>query len=97
MNDYHYQQIQDRKLREKQRAQDLKDRMLNQYAANPTMLTDGKLGDQARMLKTLDDLQKDKNGQNTAPAVAIQINSDIANLATVQNDEKEQHMKDSFQ
>ena len=76
MNDYHYQQIQDRKLREKQRAQDLKDRMLNQYAANPTMLTDGKLGDQARMLKTLDDLQKDKNGQNTAPAVAIQINSD---------------------
>jgi hypothetical protein len=96
MNDYHYQQIKDRKLREKSRIQDLKDTMLNHYAANPDKLVDGKLGDQARMLKTLDGLQNDPKDKNGAPAVAIQINSDVANLAAKQNEEKEQHMKDSF-
>ncbi len=96
MSTYHYQQIEDRRLREKSRVQDLKDTMLNHYAANPDKLTDGKLGDQARMMKTLDELSRDKKDKGGGPAVAIQINSDVANLATIQNKEKEEHMRDSF-
>lgn len=94
--DYHYRQIEDRKLRERVKVQDLKDMMIDNFIARPDKLLNAKVKDSAQMLKVLHEIQYGEEKSRSGPPVAIQINSDVANLAMSQNAEKSAHLKKSF-
>lgn len=100
LNEYHYMQVRDRKLREQVKVQDIKDHMMNHLLANPHEMLNAKLKDKTQLLRVMNEMtqtaeDRDKRRGGDVP-IAIQINGDVARLAMGQDKEKRDHFAQGF-
>lgn len=97
LNEYHYNQIRDRKTREQIKVQDIKDFMMNHLLANPHEMVNSAMRDKTQLLRVMNEMGNEgSSNKNNAPPIAIQINGDIARLAMSQDKEKRDHFEQSF-
>ncbi len=95
IEEYHLQKIEDIEVRRDSAVADITMRYLTHLKANPQKLEKGSLRDAASALKVINELNG-KNGKDKGPSIAIQINQDMGNVFGSQNEEKKEHMYNSF-
>lgn len=100
LNEYHYMQIRDRKIREQTKVQDIKDHLMNHLLAHPDEMLSAGMRDKTQLLRVMNEMtqtaESRDNGKNGGVPIAIQINGDVARLAMGQDKEKRDHFSQSF-
>lgn len=95
IQEYHLRKMEDQDMMIESVAKDIVLMNLINIKANPEKLLGAGIRDQSSMLKTLNELNSYKE-ENKGPTVAIQVNNDMASVAKAQNEEKKEHLSNSF-
>lgn len=95
IQEYHLKKMGDQDIQIESVSKDIVLMHLIELRTNPEKLLKAGIRDQSSMLKTLNELNAHKE-ENKGPSVAIQVNNDMASVFKSQNNEKQEHLNNSF-
>lgn len=95
IQEYHLQKMEDQDTMLESVGKDILMMNMIDMKTNPEKLMNANIRDKAAMLKVINELNQHKK-ENKGTAVAIQVNNDMASVFKSQNEEKEEHLDNSF-
>ncbi len=95
IQEYHLKKMEDQDTMIESIGKDILLMNMVDIKTNPEKLLKANIRDRSSMLKVINELNSHKE-ENRGPTVAIQVNNDMASVAKSQNQEKREHLDNSF-